>query len=406
MTQNIKLNPRLCEMCSEDLDLSQRNLIMAFLPFLGAPLAGSRVSQETFKLVNRALEALSGPLGEWKLVWGPGVFQDLPGGVPANTMFVARHQHTGELVISIAGTNPFSAYAWIAEDFDMGESRTWVYGEPPQGAATSKATLTGLRALQGMVPPAGVPGENTTLAAFLRAELDEASGPVNVTVTGHSLGGALSPTLALWLLDTQPEWDKHLRAAVSVFAYAGPTPGNDEFASYVEQRFGERMHRIFNSFDIVPHAWKVSDLALLKALYTPQIGRDALWDRAVDYLIVRSNGINYRHIDPGAKPLDGRVNQDLVWHWMPSIVNVIGQILYQHTLAYFDLLGIAYPEKRSTLGRHLARESDAVANEILKRVGVWEPLARLLGANLRLLSEAYSRLPLVPSLIPESRALE
>jgi hypothetical protein len=406
MTQKTKFNPSLCEKAQEDVDLRQRNLIMAFLPYLGAPLTGTAVSQEACKQVENALATLGGPLGPWKLVWGPGVFQDVPGSVPANTMFVAEHQRTGELFISIAGTNPLSAYAWFAEDFDVAEVRTWIYGEPPPGAATSKATLTGLRALQGMVPPTGVPGENVSLAAFLKSHMAANRGTVNITVSGHSLGGALSPTVGLWLADTQQEWDRKQQASISVYAYAGPTPGNAEFANYLEARLGDRLHRIFNPLDIVPLAWKVGDLASVKALYTPHIARSVLWDRAMDYLIVRTNGNSYRQILPQAKPLPGRIHEALIWPWMPNIVNLIGQILYQHTLAYFDLLGIAYPETRSALGRQLARESETIANEVLKRAGVWEPLARLLGSNLRLFSEAYSRLPMLPSPIPETAALD
>ena len=141
MTYQIEFNPQLCEMSDEDLELTQRNLIMAFLPYLGSPLSGSDVSQQALKLVRAALESLKGPLGPWELVWGPGVFQVLPGAVPANTMFVARHQQTRELFISIAGTNPFSAYAWLAEDFDVDQTRAWGYGEAPEGVATSKTPL-------------------------------------------------------------------------------------------------------------------------------------------------------------------------------------------------------------------------------------------------------------------------
>ena len=48
-----------------------------------------------------------------------------------------------------------------------------------------------------------------------------------------------------------------------MYAYAGPTPGNDDFASYIEERFGDRLHRIFNPLDVVTHAWNVGDLARL-----------------------------------------------------------------------------------------------------------------------------------------------
>ena len=404
MTHQIEFNPQLCEMSDGDLDLTQRSLIMAFLPYLGSPLSGSNVSQQAFKLVSAALASLKGPLGPWELVWGPGVFQALPGAVPANTMFVARHQQTGELFISIAGTNPFSAYAWFAEDFDVAQTRAWGYGEAPEGVATSKATLTGLRALQGMVPPPGIPGENRTVAEFLEAHLDEGTKPVAITVSGHSLGGALSPTLALWLLDTQEEWDHRTRAEISVYAYAGPSPGNDDFASYIDDRFGERLHRIFNPLDVVTHAWNVAYLVELKALYTPAISRDALWDKAIDFLIASTNGISYQQIDPSAVPLDGKVKKELVSRWIPPIVNLVGQVLYQHTVAYFELVGLAYPEKQSALGRQLAHQTDAIASEILQRAGVWAPLSQVLGASLRLFAETYSRTPLVPSPIPKASA--
>ncbi len=403
MAHHIKPNPQLCGLSHEDLNLTQRNLIMAFLPYLGSPLSGSDVSQQTLTLVKAALESLEGPLGPWELVWGPGVFQVLPGAIPANTMFAARHQHSGELFISIAGTNPFSAYAWLAEDFDVARTRAWGYGDAPEGVATSKATLTGLRALQGMVPPPGIPGENRMLTEFLKAHLDNETEPVSITVSGHSLGGALSPTLALWLLDTRKEWDPRMRAEISVYAYAGPTPGNDEFADYINRRFGKRLHRIFNPFDVVTHAWEVTELVELKALYTPEISRDALWDKAIDFMITTTNGIAYRHIDPLATPLDGEVKKELVLRWMPPMVNLVGQVLYQHTLAYFELLGVAYPEKQSALGRQLARQSNAIASEILKRAGVWAPVSQMLGVSLRLFAEAYSRIPFVPSPIPEMR---
>lgn len=403
MNHRIDFNPTLCAMRDQDLDATQRNLIMAFLPYLGVPLTGSNVSQQALKLVQAAFKSLQGPLGPWELLWGPGVLQVLPGAIPANTMFLARQRDTGELFISIAGTNPFSAYAWLAEDFDVDETRPWGYGDAREGVATSRATLTGLRALQGMVPPPGVPGENSTLAEFLEVYLEEETGPVALTVSGHSLGGALSPALALWLLDTQHQWDHQQRADITVYAYAGPSPGNDDFACYIDERLNGRLHRIYNPMDVVTHAWEVADLVELKALYTPNIARDALWDKAVDFLIATTNGISYRHFAPNAKPLDGKVKEELVSRWVPSAVNLVGQVLYQHTLAYFELLGIEYPEKQSAIGRNLAHQTDAIASEILRRAGVWTPLSRVLGFGLRLLAETYSRTPLMPSPVPRTK---
>ncbi len=39
MTSRIEFNPQLCEMSAKRLDLRQRNLILAFLPYLGTPLS-------------------------------------------------------------------------------------------------------------------------------------------------------------------------------------------------------------------------------------------------------------------------------------------------------------------------------------------------------------------------------
>ena len=401
MTGKLELTPELRHLSESDLEPAQRNLLMAFLPYLGAPLTGSNVDAKARRLIRAALEALGGPLGPWELVWGPGVFQVVAGAVPANTMFVARHANSGELFISIAGTNPFSAYAWLAEDFDVDELRAWGYGAADEGVATSRATLTGLRALQGVVPASGVPGENRTLREFLEEQFEGAEAALKITVSGHSLGGALSPTLALWLEDIRSEWDPRGLATISIYAYAGPSPGNAHFAAYIEGRFGDRLHRIYNPLDVVTHAWKVADLSELKALYWPAISRDARWDKAVDFLIAITNGISYAQIDPRAVSLGGEVKGGLVSRWTPALV---GQVLYQHTLAYFELLGLTYPEPPPVLGRRLAGQTDRLAAEILKRAGVWAPLSRLLGINLRLLSEIYSRLPLLPSPVPDTSA--
>ncbi len=400
MTSRIKFNPQLCATPEKSLDLLQRNLVLAFIPYLGAPLSGFDVSRQTCQLVSDAFDALSGPLGPWTLLWGPGIFQAVPGAVPANTMFLAELGHTGELFISIAGTNPFSPYAWFAEDFDVDESRAWTYGKGNANGAISMATLTGLRALQGMVPPRE-PGKNKTLVEFLRGYLKKRRKNVPVTVAGHSLGGALSPTLALWLLDTQADWDPHMHAEISVYAYAGPSPGDADFAAYIEKRFGPSMHRIFNPMDVVPHAWDVDDLSELKALYTPDLRRDPLWDRAVDFLISASEGIDYKQICSSPTELAGRVKTEIAFPLAPPIVNLVSQLLYQHTLAYFELLEVTFPEKRSSLGRHLSSQTGIATREIFSRAGVWSPVSALGGVLVRSFTESWSRMPMVPSPIPE-----
>ena len=57
-------------------------------------------------------------------------------------------------------------------------------------------------------------------------------GTATLTVTGHSLGGALSPTLALAFVDpTNPLLSNWSKSQVNAYPTAGATPGNPEVRS-------------------------------------------------------------------------------------------------------------------------------------------------------------------------------
>src|SRR5262245_24849587 len=78
------------------------------------------------------------------------------------------------------------------------------------------------------------------LLTFLKTEADRSRDALEVTVTGHSKGGALAPSMALWLTealnspDAGERWDERRRARVHCHAFAGPTPGNSPFAARIE----------------------------------------------------------------------------------------------------------------------------------------------------------------------------
>jgi hypothetical protein len=165
---------------------------------------------------------------------------------------------------------------------------------------------------------------------------------VSITTAGHSLGGALSPVAALWLSDTRAQWDPAGRATLSCLPSAGPTPGNQDFATYYAgSPPGQRTTRIHNAIDVVPHAWAGADLAQVPSLYQPAIDPDPLVRGLVFLAAQASRNGNYTQLDP-ATALPGVVNPALInaTGLFRDFKNFIAQMGFQHVDAYPELLGI------------------------------------------------------------------
>ncbi len=212
-------------------------------------------------------------IGTWETIWGPIVFQHDTSkpSVADNTMYVAKRTDTAspEYVVAIAGTNPDSWYGWLVEDFTLVPMVAWPYasfsGTPPK---ISQGTHTGIGILFNMV------SGGQTLTQLLTSLTSSASAAFPLWFTGHSLAGALSPTLALALADQQGQsgnWDPNSRAQISVLPTAGPTPGDQNFSTYYGQRLGGTTSRFWNGLDIVPHAWQLSMIAEIPEIYAPNI---------------------------------------------------------------------------------------------------------------------------------------
>ncbi len=156
-------------------------------------------------------------------------------------------------------------------------------------------------------------GSGIDLREFLKTEIAQSEGPVEVYVTGHSKGGALSSTLALWLAETQgrdpvPEedqWDPGHRATVYAYSFAGPTAGNGKFATHSNAVIGPRCHRIVNRLDVVPHAWAVSDLKQIPSLYELAAVEQGMLKGVVDEGIQSVKGLDYRQVGDVVTELPG-----------------------------------------------------------------------------------------------------
>src|SRR5262249_50213369 len=111
------------------------------------------------------------------------------------------------------------------------------------------------------------------LLTFLRTLSDERRDGLEVTVAGHGKGGALAPTVALWLReahdssDPGERWDEQRQSQIRCHAFAGPSPGNSAFAARIDARLGEDHHHLRNMNDLVTHAWQVDELLEVPTLY-------------------------------------------------------------------------------------------------------------------------------------------
>lgn len=203
-----------------------------------------------------------------ELVWGPCVFQSdrYPNEhVADQSMYVARIPRFNTYVVAVAGTNFKSTYAQQQLDLNVRETVPFPAGVNPDGISIptipnggriSAGTGLGVTNLLEMQDSSA-----GSLQTFLQRS---AASDATLVFAGHSLGGALAPTLALWLYPTPASsgWKN-----VRVLATAAPSPGDVTFSaafgraypqageSTVTAEYGVWNAVIWNQWDLVPHTW-------------------------------------------------------------------------------------------------------------------------------------------------------
>lgn len=221
-----------------------------------------------------ALPALNPQLagGDWSVVWGPCVYCVEGTSKPTtatNAMYVAYSKTLDTYLVGIAATNAISAFDWIFEDafVDPHYAAAWppklpfvatrrAHPYPQTTPAISAATALGISNL--LTQPEMVDPVGGNLQTFLKSKVNAKS---TLIFGGHSLAGALSPTLAFYLY---PQPAKAGWKEILVLPTAGATPGNQGFAQAFAQAFPQQTDpssKLFwntdyaNHYDVVPHAW-------------------------------------------------------------------------------------------------------------------------------------------------------
>ncbi len=237
-----------------------------------APEIAAQVKAQVEKLLGD--EEIRKLLGTWDLVWGPAVYADSFTGKKQslNTMYIlAPAEDPEQAVVAIAGTNGTSLMDWVVEDFNVSETLPWPYNNSPKAGRISKGTAFGLDKLVAMTAPDGTGEPPISAREFL------GSGRFNkVLVTGHSLGGALSPCFSLYLEETRPAWDTLAAVAINCFPTAGATPGDAAFSEYYGGKLGSATKRVWNSMDPVPRAFNTDTLAPIPTMYEPDLSSELI----------------------------------------------------------------------------------------------------------------------------------
>ncbi|EDP96144.1 hypothetical protein U8527_14635 [Kordia algicida OT-1] len=332
------------------------------------------------KVAHDVLKDTKEIIGDWSAIWGPIVYANdaTSNSVHAdNTMGMYYNESENTIVIAIAGTNVNSPFGWLVEDFSVNKTVSWelVTGVPNSGNI-SNGTHIGLNILLGMKNK----GEETLIEAlqsFLHK--NESLTNIQIAVAGHSLGGALSPTLALYLLDTKKDWDVNGQTSLGTFPTAGPTPGDEAFAAYYEKQIAaDNIYYLsqHNGIDVVPHAWQKDDLAKIPTIYDAYIipPSDANPSETLTGTLASAAALNalstkniigvpvnrYQQISP-ATVLEGTFNTDIdnkisdklkyielvlplalgkYAVYLRNLARFAAQAAVQHTSAYHTLLDI------------------------------------------------------------------
>jgi triacylglycerol lipase len=303
-------------------------------------------------------------IGEWSLEWGPVVVEegiDKTTRFSTNAMYVAKQKNyngkNDHYVIAIAGTNAFSFYGWIVEDFKTNTMVLWkdagtntnvtipyvnrcadAGAQDPSAPRVSKGTCIGLQVLLDMKSPVvlgekksllkttEVLSEGISLLKFLENHFGVQNAPMDLlTVTGHSLGGALCSALTLRLAERQLDspgvsgWNPSHTVDLTAMPTAGPSAGNQAFSDYYNNTLGLKTTRVWNSMDPVPCGHEPSMLQYVPHLYYPYILPDAGLYSAAALLLKNSyagtaptqkEGGFYTQIMPQVASLHGSYNSE------------------------------------------------------------------------------------------------
>jgi hypothetical protein len=268
---------------------------------------------------------------DWKVVWGPAELVD-DFDISYSLAYVA--QRTGstlapEYVVVIRGTEYDSLTDWITEDFEIDGTVAFNTLVPaaPSGAVISEATSDGINDLLSLTDP----NTGASMIDFLTG----LRGSFYLYVTGHSLGGTLTPPMLLYL--NYKVFGGSGLGPMALWSFAGLTPGNGAFNTYLQSLGNPNFpFRIYNTLDIAPLLWW--NRAGLSTIYLPTYKIGLIEEGLFDSLFGLAAGKGYAQPASGGAPITGTLENPPSGGWLDEAE-------YQHhSTTYQTMVQLAYPQ--------------------------------------------------------------
>ncbi|WP_277973314.1 lipase family protein [Pantoea agglomerans] len=284
--------------------------------------------------------------GNFKIVWGPAVLKvndDPTGGQRKDdhVIYMAKNiKNQDDYRIAIRGTES-TVNIIEALDIDQIQWNT-IESDAPSGLMISEGAGVAMKTIINGKSN-NTPGIDSTLFDFITALDSESGNGFDVTVTGHSLGGCLASTLALFLksllvrLEPLEPHRKNIR--IHSCTFAAPTAGSKSFTDYSAKIFNadgknkeiypSNFLRVYNTSDIVPCAWVSEELERFRNLYDGVTPIPLNWKHILDSFVSVLAEV----------PDDNKYNQpepSLVFTYPLSkaVSGWVDQIGYQHGSSY------------------------------------------------------------------------
>jgi hypothetical protein len=263
-----------------------------------------------------------------EVVWGPAEASS-SWGVTYSLMFVAYRPYRNEYTVVIRGTNPISWESWCDEDFAIGTTQAFNQLAPhaPANALVSQGTFNGMRALMDLTDPDTGSGMVTYLQGLSNN---------NLYVTGHSLGGTLTPPMFAYLNDVL--YGGGFIHNMALWSFAGLTAGDAGFNTYFDGLLNpEFPFRLHNTLDVAPFCWWSQDS--IERIYHPhRLNWGFPEDDFVKKLFKEAAGIGYAQ-PSGEQALPGEFDESIVDKYLWT-----AQAMHQHhSTTYQTLVDKTYP---------------------------------------------------------------